>query len=136
MVARHAVQLMLITIISYKPLSDLNFVRYTGQYLSYIVPLPLLGLEACSFPIFIVASTIIIKKIMCIQTDIILMTYSYFIYNSEMLSCMDSLQSLQLYIAYSRLVDNIKGTNLRSDIINKMDFVICNSYPLCDVKVM
>ena len=36
-----AVQTAVVTIISYKPLSGLNFVRYTGQYGSYMPSSPL-----------------------------------------------------------------------------------------------
>ena len=36
-----AVQTAVVTIISYKPLSGLNFARYTGQYGSYIPSSPL-----------------------------------------------------------------------------------------------
>ena len=36
-----AVQTAVITIISYKPLSGLNFARYTGQYGSYMPSSPL-----------------------------------------------------------------------------------------------
>ena len=35
-----AVQTAVVTIISYKPLSDLNFARYTGQYGSYMPSSP------------------------------------------------------------------------------------------------
>ena len=35
------VQTAAVTIISYKPLSDLNFARYTGQYGSYMPYSPL-----------------------------------------------------------------------------------------------
>ena len=36
-----AVQTAVVTIISYKPLSGLNFARYTGQYGSYMPSSPL-----------------------------------------------------------------------------------------------
>ena len=36
-----AVQTAVVTIISYKPLSGLNFARYTGQYGSYVPSSPL-----------------------------------------------------------------------------------------------
>ena len=36
-----AVQTVVVTIISYKPLSGLNFARYTGQYGSYMPSSPL-----------------------------------------------------------------------------------------------
>ena len=36
-----AVQIAVVTIISYKPLSGLNFARYTGQYGSYMPSSPL-----------------------------------------------------------------------------------------------
>ena len=35
------IQTAAVTIISYKPLSDLNFARYTGQYGSYMPSSPL-----------------------------------------------------------------------------------------------
>ena len=51
------------TIINYKPLFDLNFARYTGQYSSYIVLLPLLGLEALACYLLLPLNSYVIAKI-------------------------------------------------------------------------
>ena len=57
-----AVQTAFVTIISYKPLSGLNFARYTGQYGSYMPSSPLgvykpLGMGDGSLKLYIYRST-------------------------------------------------------------------------------
>ena len=60
-----AVQTAVVTIISYKPLSGLNFARYTGQYGSYMPSSPL-GVYK---PLLVVMIIIIMHAFDCISTS-------------------------------------------------------------------